>query len=153
MSSPGPTYSTSSSDGKCSVWNQFLFPVVALSFFWPYLEQGEDLIRESGIPYAIVRPCALTEEPAGADLIFDQGDNIMVKDYLWFPYIARFFHLCLVSDVYFLNFLYPVSMETNVFLIFYFVEWFYYSGESFKGRDCLYLCGCSGKSICLQQDI
>lgn len=40
--------------------------------------QGEDLVRESGIPYTIVRPCALTEEPAGADLIFDQGDNIMV---------------------------------------------------------------------------
>lgn len=38
------------------------------------------MIRESGIPYAIVRPCALTEEPAGADLIFDQGDNITVFD-------------------------------------------------------------------------
>ncbi|KAL5544754.1 hypothetical protein UlMin_008538 [Ulmus minor] len=25
--------------------------------------KGEDLIRESGIPYAIMRPCALTEEP------------------------------------------------------------------------------------------
>jgi len=36
------------------------------------------LIRESGIPYTIVRPCALTEELAGADLIFDQGDNITV---------------------------------------------------------------------------
>ncbi|KAK4399270.1 hypothetical protein Sango_1402500 [Sesamum angolense] len=42
-------------------------------------ELGEDLIRESGIPYTIVRPCALTEEPAGADLIFDQGDNITGK--------------------------------------------------------------------------
>ncbi|KAL5989740.1 hypothetical protein ACLOJK_010634 [Asimina triloba] len=41
--------------------------------------QGEDLIRESGIPYAIVRPCALTQEPAGADLIFDQGDNLTGK--------------------------------------------------------------------------
>ncbi|KAL8263299.1 hypothetical protein R6Q59_024648 [Mikania micrantha] len=41
--------------------------------------KGEDLIRESGIPYTIVRPCALTEEPAGADLIFDQGDNISGK--------------------------------------------------------------------------
>ncbi|CAL2274298.1 unnamed protein product [Prunus armeniaca] len=40
---------------------------------------GEDLIRESGIPYTIVRPCALTEEPAGANLIFDQGDNITGK--------------------------------------------------------------------------
>nr|XP_043609229.1 protein HIGH CHLOROPHYLL FLUORESCENCE PHENOTYPE 173, chloroplastic isoform X2 [Erigeron canadensis] len=38
--------------------------------------KGEDLIRESGIPFTIVRPCALTEEPAGAELIFDQGDNI-----------------------------------------------------------------------------
>lgn len=26
-----------------------------------------------------MRPCALTEEPAGADLIFDQGDNITGK--------------------------------------------------------------------------
>ncbi|CAB4287986.1 unnamed protein product [Prunus armeniaca] len=43
------------------------------------LKQGEDLIRESGIPYTIVRTCALTEEPAGANLIFDQGDNITVK--------------------------------------------------------------------------
>nr|GEV26422.1 NAD(P)-binding Rossmann-fold superfamily protein [Tanacetum cinerariifolium] len=41
--------------------------------------KGEDLIRESGIPYTIVRPCALTEEPAGADLIFNQGDNITGK--------------------------------------------------------------------------
>lgn len=45
---------------------------------WLMLQQGEDLVRESGIPYLIVRPCALTEEPAGADLIFDQGDNITV---------------------------------------------------------------------------
>ncbi|XP_052145106.1 protein HIGH CHLOROPHYLL FLUORESCENCE PHENOTYPE 173, chloroplastic [Oryza glaberrima] len=44
-----------------------------------YKLKGEDLIRESGIPYTIVRPCALTEEPAGADLIFDQGDNITGK--------------------------------------------------------------------------
>lgn len=41
--------------------------------------KGEDLIRESGIPYTIIRPCALTEEPAGADLIFEQGDNITGK--------------------------------------------------------------------------
>ncbi|XP_062218698.1 protein HIGH CHLOROPHYLL FLUORESCENCE PHENOTYPE 173, chloroplastic-like isoform X2 [Phragmites australis] len=44
-----------------------------------YKLKGEDLIRENGIPYTIVRPCALTEEPAGADLIFDQGDNITGK--------------------------------------------------------------------------
>ncbi|XP_072999743.1 protein HIGH CHLOROPHYLL FLUORESCENCE PHENOTYPE 173, chloroplastic isoform X2 [Typha latifolia] len=47
-----------------------------LDFILTYKLKGEDLIRESGIPYTIVRPCALTEEPAGADLIFDQGDNI-----------------------------------------------------------------------------
>lgn len=52
--------------------------VFSYTVFHFFLEQGEDLIRESGIPYTIVRPCALTEEPAGADLIFDQGDNIMV---------------------------------------------------------------------------
>ncbi|EPS64358.1 hypothetical protein M569_10423, partial [Genlisea aurea] len=47
-----------------------------LGFILTYKLKGEDLIRESGIPYTIVRPCALTEEPAGADLVFDQGDNI-----------------------------------------------------------------------------
>ncbi|KAK6264578.1 hypothetical protein SCA6_020012 [Theobroma cacao] len=50
-----------------------------LGFVLTFKLKGEDLIRESGIPYTIVRPCALTEEPAGADLIFDQGDNIMGK--------------------------------------------------------------------------
>lgn len=50
-----------------------------LDFILTFKLKGEDLIRESGIPYAIVRPCALTEEPAGADLIFDQGDNITGK--------------------------------------------------------------------------
>ncbi|BFG24759.1 hypothetical protein CerSpe_110330 [Prunus speciosa] len=40
---------------------------------------GGGFNTESGIPYTIVRPCALTEEPAGANLIFDQGDNIMGK--------------------------------------------------------------------------
>ncbi|XP_065877967.1 protein HIGH CHLOROPHYLL FLUORESCENCE PHENOTYPE 173, chloroplastic isoform X2 [Euphorbia lathyris] len=50
-----------------------------LDFILTFKLKGEDVIRESGIPYAIVRPCALTEEPAGADLIFDQGDNITGK--------------------------------------------------------------------------
>ncbi|CAA6671485.1 unnamed protein product [Spirodela intermedia] len=50
-----------------------------LDFILTYKLKGEDLIRESGIPYTIVRPCALTEEPAGADVIFDQGDNITGK--------------------------------------------------------------------------
>ncbi|XP_060191420.1 protein HIGH CHLOROPHYLL FLUORESCENCE PHENOTYPE 173, chloroplastic isoform X1 [Lycium barbarum] len=50
-----------------------------LDFILTFKLKGEDEIRESGIPYSIVRPCALTEEPAGADLIFDQGDNITGK--------------------------------------------------------------------------
>ncbi|KAK6932720.1 NADH:ubiquinone oxidoreductase intermediate-associated protein 30 [Dillenia turbinata] len=50
-----------------------------LGFILTFKLKGEDLLRESGVPYAIVRPCALTEEPAGADLIFDQGDNITGK--------------------------------------------------------------------------
>ncbi|XP_017410658.1 protein HIGH CHLOROPHYLL FLUORESCENCE PHENOTYPE 173, chloroplastic isoform X2 [Vigna angularis] len=50
-----------------------------LGFILTFKLKGEDLLRESGIPYLIVRPCALTEEPAGADLIFDQGDNITGK--------------------------------------------------------------------------
>jgi uncharacterized protein YbjT (DUF2867 family) len=41
--------------------------------------KGEDCVRSSGIPYTIIRPCALTEEPGGKALIFDQGDNIKGK--------------------------------------------------------------------------
>ncbi len=41
--------------------------------------RGEDSLRESGIPYTIIRPCALTEEAGGQQLIFDQGDNITGK--------------------------------------------------------------------------
>ncbi|XP_075667080.1 protein HIGH CHLOROPHYLL FLUORESCENCE PHENOTYPE 173, chloroplastic [Castanea sativa] len=50
-----------------------------LGFILTFKLKGEDLLRESRIPYAVVRPCALTEEPAGADLIFEQGDNITGK--------------------------------------------------------------------------
>ncbi|KAJ1426157.1 hypothetical protein SESBI_10554 [Sesbania bispinosa] len=50
-----------------------------LGYILTFKLKGEDSLRESGIPYVIVRPCALTEEPAGADLIFDQGDNITGK--------------------------------------------------------------------------
>lgn len=38
--------------------------------------KGEDVIRSSGIPYTIIRPCALTEAPAGSALKFAQGDTI-----------------------------------------------------------------------------
>ncbi len=41
--------------------------------------RGEDSLRESGIPYTIIRPCALTEEAGGKELIFEQGDNIKGK--------------------------------------------------------------------------
>jgi uncharacterized protein YbjT (DUF2867 family) len=38
--------------------------------------KGEDVIRSSGIPYTIIRPCALTEAPGGSALKFAQGDTI-----------------------------------------------------------------------------
>lgn len=41
--------------------------------------RGEDAVRASGVPYTIIRPCALTEEPGGKALIFEQGDNIRGK--------------------------------------------------------------------------
>jgi uncharacterized protein YbjT (DUF2867 family) len=41
--------------------------------------KGEDSLRTSGISYTIIRPCALTEEPGGQELIFEQGDNIRGK--------------------------------------------------------------------------
>lgn len=44
----------------------------------PLMVQGEDVIRQSGVPFAVVRPTALTEEDAGAELQFDQGDTIKV---------------------------------------------------------------------------
>jgi len=41
--------------------------------------EGENAIRESGVPFAVVRSCALTEEPAGAPLEIEQGDNMAVR--------------------------------------------------------------------------
>lgn len=41
--------------------------------------KGEDSLRESGISYTIIRPCALTEEAGGKEFIFEQGDNIRGK--------------------------------------------------------------------------
>ena len=43
-----------------------------------YKLAGEDVVRSSGVPYTVVRPCALTEEPEGAELVIEQGDNIKV---------------------------------------------------------------------------
>lgn len=50
-----------------------------LGYILTYKLKGEDVVRESGIPYTVIRPCALTEEPAGAELEFEQGDNITGK--------------------------------------------------------------------------
>jgi len=44
-----------------------------------YKLMGEDVVRESGLAYTVVRPVALTEEPAGAPLQFGQGDTIKGK--------------------------------------------------------------------------
>jgi uncharacterized protein YbjT (DUF2867 family) len=41
--------------------------------------RGENILRYSGIPYTIIRPCALTEEAGGKELIVEQGDNIKGK--------------------------------------------------------------------------
>ena len=38
--------------------------------------RGEEALRESGLTYTIVRPCALTEDPGDKALEFDQGDNL-----------------------------------------------------------------------------
>ncbi|MEB3341880.1 CIA30 family protein [Okeania sp.] len=38
--------------------------------------KGEEVVRSSGIPYTVIRPCGMTEQPGGQALIFDQGDNI-----------------------------------------------------------------------------
>lgn len=37
---------------------------------------GEEVVRNSGLRYTIIRPCALTEKPGDKDLVFDQGDNM-----------------------------------------------------------------------------
>lgn len=38
---------------------------------------GENAVRESGLTYTIIRPCALTEKPFEKKLEFAQGDTIM----------------------------------------------------------------------------
>lgn len=37
---------------------------------------GENSIRESGVPYTIIRPCALTEETTKENLYLEQGDTL-----------------------------------------------------------------------------
>lgn len=38
--------------------------------------RGEAALRESGLVYTILRPCALTEAPGGQALVIDQGDTL-----------------------------------------------------------------------------
>lgn len=58
-------------------------PIVRLSeqlgqiLTWKF--RGEELIRNSGIPYTIIRPTALTEEPGQQPLILAQGDTLAGK--------------------------------------------------------------------------
>ena len=40
---------------------------------------GEDLVRGCRVPHAVVRPCALTEEPAGMPIEMSQGDTVRVR--------------------------------------------------------------------------
>ncbi|CAB78883.1 putative protein [Arabidopsis thaliana] len=86
-----------------------------LDFILTYKLKGEDLIRDSGIPFAIVRPCALTEEPAGADLIFEQGDNITGK--VSRDEVARICIAALESP-YALNKTFEVFKESSIFRFF-----------------------------------
>lgn len=44
-----------------------------------YKLAAEDALRGSGLPFAIVRPVALTEEPPGMPLEVDQGDSVKGK--------------------------------------------------------------------------
>ncbi|KAL4448009.1 hypothetical protein ABPG75_005228 [Micractinium tetrahymenae] len=44
-----------------------------------YKLAAEDALRASGVPFSIVRPVALTEEPRGMPLVFDQGDTLKGK--------------------------------------------------------------------------
>lgn len=51
----------------------------ALGGLLTYKLAGEDALRSSGVPFAVVRPCALTEEPRGMPLEVSQGDVIKGK--------------------------------------------------------------------------
>ena len=39
--------------------------------------RGEEVVRSGGLPYTIIRPCALTEKPGDKLLVFDQGDTMI----------------------------------------------------------------------------
>ncbi|EFJ50015.1 hypothetical protein VOLCADRAFT_89408 [Volvox carteri f. nagariensis] len=53
---------------------------VARAHLFPsHLARGEDALRASGVPFAVVRPTALTEEPGGMPVELDQGDTVKGK--------------------------------------------------------------------------
>lgn len=51
----------------------------ALGGILTYKLAAEDALRASGVPFAIVRPVALTEEPGAMPLVLDQGDTLKGK--------------------------------------------------------------------------
>lgn len=75
----------------------------ALGGLLTYKLAGEDAIRQSGVPYTVVRPCALTEEPVGAPLELDQGDRIKVLQLADFllaeirPQLTNLYPICSLS--------------------------------------------------------
>jgi uncharacterized protein YbjT (DUF2867 family) len=38
--------------------------------------RGEEVLKQSGLTYTVIRPCAMTEKPGGKTLVFSQGDTI-----------------------------------------------------------------------------
>jgi uncharacterized protein YbjT (DUF2867 family) len=51
----------------------------ALGGLLTYKLAGEQAVRDSGVPFCVVRPCALTEEPRGMPVLASQGDTIKGK--------------------------------------------------------------------------
>lgn len=43
---------------------------------------GLSCLQASGVPYMVVRPCALTEEALGAPMLVSQGDTIKVRSHM-----------------------------------------------------------------------
>ena len=63
-----------------------------------YKLKAEDAVRSAGVPFVVVLPTALTEEPAGAPLEFDQGeDNESHRDAKPGDFVMYITIACLVS--------------------------------------------------------
>lgn len=123
--------------------------------FWSFF-QGEDLVRESGIPYTIVRPCALTEEPAGANLIFDQGDNITVILSNWIllrAFCTLIGHMLLKTVDMLMQPKKRLMESCGICPCSYDIVIWKLTGENIKGRSCSNMRCCSRKSLCMRQDL